>query len=461
MHTLTGKGWIFLLLAVVMLFGCQPRYRPDISHSTPEASSSAAEPQVVSLPEEPLPPPLPEPEQPRRLTLVAVGDLMAHWDQIEDALTPEGDYDFTHSFEAVKEDLSQGYTLGNLETVFGGEALGYSSYPRFSTPDAYGKALKEAGFDFVSTCNNHSLDRDAFGVLRTLEVLDSIGLAHTGSYASKEDAQNITIVEAQGMKIAILAFTFSTNGIPLPKDAPWMVNMLTTEKMVSDFQKARALNPDLIVAMPHMGNEYETYTRDVFLDWMDLMLYHGADLVLASHPHVLQPMMMRELTDVEGVTRQGFIIASLGNFISVQREEPRDMSIILKIDLSQQEGQRPVIESVRFVPIWVSYRDNTGNVNIRVVPVGDALKGLEGDNPLGLNPWDADRLKRANRDIVSLFLGESAIPEKVEREYVFYQRHPPAAQNRPECNLEQRQTKAQAKGLEQRSTLHSQLSPNG
>jgi hypothetical protein len=136
-------------------------------------------------------------------------------------------------------------------------------------------------------------------------------------------------------------------------------------------------------------------------------------------------MMMRELTDIEGVTRQGFIIASLGNFISVQRDEPRDVGVILKIDLSQQEGQRPVIESVRFVPTWVTYKDNTGNLNIRVVPVGDALQSLEEeDNPLGINPWNADRLRRANREVVSLFLGEDAVPEQVQREYVFYQRRP-------------------------------------
>jgi len=412
------KRWIGLLLALALLAGCEPRYRPE-PESAPAPSEAVPQPVSVA---EPSPPPEPEP---RRLTLIAVGDLMAHWDQIEDARTPEGDYDFTHSFEPVKGDLSQGYAIGNLETVFGGEELGYSSYPRFSTPDAYGKALKEAGFDFVTTCNNHSLDKDAYGVVRTLQVLDSLGIAHTGTYATREDSEQITLVEAQGMKIAILAFTFSTNGIPLPKDAPWMVNMLTDEKMVSDFQKARALQPDLIVALPHMGNEYETYTRDVFLQWMDAMLYHGADLVLASHPHVLQPMMMRELTDIEGVTRQGFIIASLGNFISVQRDEPRDVGVILKVDLSQQEGQRPVIESVRFVPTWVTYKDNTGNLNIRVVPVGDALQSLEEENnPLGINPWNADRLRRANREVVSLFLGEDAVPEQVQREYVFYQRRP-------------------------------------
>ncbi len=415
MQNLLNRRWMACLLILLMLSGCQPRCRPDmpISPSEPSPSQPKSQPEPI---------PAPEPELPRRLTLVAVGDLMAHWDQVEDALTSQGGYDFTHSFEAVKEDLSQGYTLGNLETVFGGETLGYSSYPRFSTPDAYGQALKEAGFDFLSTCNNHSLDKDAFGVLRTLQVLDSIGLSHTGSYASREESERITVVEAEGMKIAVLAFTFSTNGIPLPKDAPWIVNMLTTEKMVSDLQKARALEPDLIVVMPHMGNEYETYTRDVFLEWMDLMLYHGADLVLASHPHVLQPMVMRELTDIEGVTRQGFIICSLGNFLAVQRDEPRDVGIILKVDLSQQAGQRPVIEEVRFVPTWVSYRDNTGSVNIRVVPVGDALKGLAGDNPLGLNSWDVNRLQRANQEIVSLFMGDAAPLGEVQREYTFYRR---------------------------------------
>lgn len=411
------RNRIALILPVLFLLACcTERTAPPLPAdsgpppSAPSGSLQAGESSADALS-----------SWPKELTLVAVGDLMVHWDQVEDALQPDGSYDFTHSFEAVEADLAEGYAIGNLETVFGGPEGGYSGYPCFSAPDAVGEALKAAGFDFVSTCNNHSLDQGLPGALRTLEQLDRIGLAHTGTYATREDAQEITIVETGGMRIAILAFTFSTNGIPIPLDAPWAVNMLTEEKLIADLARARTLAPDLIVVMPHMGNEYETFTREVFLEWMDRMLYHGADIVLASHPHVLQPMYMRTLTDAQGRERQGFIICSLGNFISVQREEPRDAGMILKLNIVQNEGERPGIRRVSFVPTWVSYRDNTGRVNIRVVPVGDALADLKGDNRLALNGWDADRLRRANSDITALYLGEAVPAEETRREYIFYQ----------------------------------------
>jgi poly-gamma-glutamate synthesis protein (capsule biosynthesis protein) len=370
------------------------------------------------------PPPPPPPPEPEKLTLVVTGDLMAHIDQVEDSQTQDGGYDFNHVFEQVKDDLSEGYAIGNLETVFGGPQIGPRNYPQFSTPDEYGYALKENGFDFVSTCNNHSLDWYEDGALRTIEILDEIGLAHTGTYRSEEERSKITVVDAGGFKLAILAFTFSTNGIPMPQGKDYLVNMLTEERLITDLQKARALEPDLIAVMPHMGNEYEEYTREAFLYWMDLALYHGADFVFASHPHVLQPMMTRELTDAYGVLRTGFIIASLGNFVSGQRDEPRDIGVILKVDVSKNWGERPAIERVRFVPTWVQYREATGQTNIRVLPVGDALK-TEGDtlNPLGLTADNYNRLRRANDYITAMFLGEAVpVTEEPAREYVFYER---------------------------------------
>lgn len=410
-----------LLTAMLLLVGCQPALEPMAEESSQTSQPEESREESSQEPEEEAPP---EEETPDELTLVVVGDMMAHWDQVEDAYDPEEDsYDFSHCFREVAADLQEGYAIGNLETVFGGPEVGYSSYPRFSTPDAYGWAAKEAGFDFVSTCNNHSLDKDGPGLVRTLELLDEMGIAHTGTYTTQQASEEITLVEAEGMTLAILAFTFSVNGIPIPADSPWMVNMLTEEKLIADLAKARALEPDLIIVMPHMGNEYETYTRDVFLGWMDLMLYHGADLVFASHPHVLQKMLMRELTDVEGNPKQGFIICSMGNFISCQRDEPRDASILLKVSLSRMGEEKPVIDQISFVPIWVSYRDKSGAVSVRVVPVAEALESLEHpNNQMWINPMDADRLWRVNSEITSLYLGAEVPPEEISREYIFYER---------------------------------------
>ena len=364
----------------------------------------------------------PEPEQ-RLLTIVAVGDLMVHIDQVWDAQTEDGGFDFTHNFAQVKNDLQEGFAIGNLETVFGGPEIGPRCFPQFNTPDEFALALKVNGFDFVSTCNNHSLDWHAPALLRTLDVLDSVGLGSTGTYRTREDSEQITIVEAEGFRIAILAFTFSTNGIPIPPGKDYLVNMLTEEKVIADLAKARALEPDLIIVLPHMGNEYEEYTRPVFLHWMDMMLYHGADFVLAAHPHVLQPMMTRELTDIEGVERTGFIMPSLGNFISTQLTDPRDIGIILKLDVVMETGRRPVLERVRFVPTWVQFRHASGPTKVRVLSVGDAIESFaDPSNPLGLRPHDVDRLHRANNYITNMFLGAPQTGENFAREYIFFER---------------------------------------
>ena len=414
-----NKLLLISITAIFMAFafaGCAPapQQEPPQSEIAPPILAIEA-PEVEEIP--------PEPAE-RRLTIVAVGDLMVHIDQVWDAETwGDGGFDFTHNFVQVKDDLNEGFTIGNLETVLGGPEIGPRCFPQFNTPDEFAYALAVNGFDFVSTCNNHSLDWGATALLRTLDILDSVGLGYTGTYRTQEDSEQITIVEYEGFQIAILAWTFSTNGIPIPQGREYLVNMLTEENVIANLAQARALEPDLIIAKPHMGNEYEEHTRAVFLHWMDLMLYHGADFVLAAHPHVLQPMLVRELTDIEGVERTGFIMPSLGNFISTQRTEPRDISIILKLDVIMEAGERPVLERVRFVPIWVQYRRADGSIKIRVLSVGDAIESFEDPaNPFGLREHDIERLHRANNSITNMFFGAPRTGEDFAREYVFFER---------------------------------------
>ena len=416
------KLLLISVLVAAALTGCA--YAPE-PYLPPVETIYQEQPTIPA--EEPANEPTQEPAEPepttQRLTLVAVGDLMVHIDQIWDAETDDGGYDFTHNFAQVRDDLMEGFAIGNLETVLGGPEIGPMCFPQFNTPDEFAHGLKANGFDFVSTCNNHSLDWGPDALIRTLDVLDGIGLGHTGTYRTQEDSEQITIVEVDGFRIAILAFTFSTNGIPIPAGREYLVNMISEEKVIADLARARALEPDLIVVLPHMGNEYEEFTRLVFLHWMDLMLYHGADFVLAAHPHVLQPMHVRELTDIEGVERTGFIMPSLGNAISTQRTEPRDISIILKLDVVMESGERAVLERVRFVPIWVQYRHASGPTKIRVLSVWDAVESFEDpSNPLGLREHDIDRLHRANSYITNMFFGSPRTGEDFAREYIFFER---------------------------------------
>ena len=367
----------------------------------------------------------PAPEEdtsPRRFTLVVAGDLMVHGEQLEDAYRQQQDaYDFSHCFAQVAPDLQEGYAVGNLETVLGGAEIGYSDYPRFNTPDSYAQALLESGFDFVTTANNHCMDKGEAGLLRTLETLDRLGIAHTGTFASRQERDSICIQEVEGVRIAFLAYTFSTNGIPVPEGKEYLVNMIEQKLILQDLNRARELEPDLIVVLPHMGNEYELEPRVPFEDWMDFMMKNGADVILASHPHVLQEMQVKGVDNGDGTSRNAFVIYSLGNFISSQRYENLECSILLKLDFVKQGKAPAALERVRFVPTWVQFRDEAGAYLVRVLPVLDAIEDYENENSYCLTVSNADRLYRVHDWITSRYLGEAPPRDSMQREYVFYE----------------------------------------
>ncbi len=227
----------------------------------------------------------------REAKLAVVGDIMVHDYQYQEAYNPStGSYDFMHNFQDVKK-YFDGYdlVLGNLESTFGGTGRSYSSYPCFNTPDAFLDAVKDAGFDILTTANNHCMDTGKAGLIRTLDKLDEVGIAHMGTYRSAEDRDKILYQNVNGINFAFLSYTYGTNGIAVP-DA-YLVNLIDEDQMVADIKKARE-RADVVVVMPHMGNEYENYPKEVFQKWADLMFLAGADIILASHPHVLQRMVM-------------------------------------------------------------------------------------------------------------------------------------------------------------------------
>ena len=327
---------------------------------------------------------------PKTLTLNAVGDLMVHVEQVSSAKTSDG-YDFNRSFEFIKDYLKADLTVGNLETVFGGAQSGYTGYPAFNTPDAFAAALKNAGFNLLTTANNHSNDRGETGVLRTLDVLKEAGLESFGTYRTQESRDTIFIKNINGFKIAFLSYTYDTNGIPTPAGKDYLINRISGELIIADLKKAKSLKPDLIIVMPHTGVEYATAPSDYYKKLLRTMVQYGADIVLASHPHVLQPTEFVEVTERDGTKRTAFIAYSLGNFISSQRTRPRDAGIILHFTF-EKSGGKTTIKEVAFTPTWVKYLNKAGNYDITVLPVAEALNASnEGEAP-ELRARDAERL---------------------------------------------------------------------
>lgn len=347
------------------------------------------------------------------------GDLMVHSYQYEESYDPStGAYEFDHNFQAVKKYFSSAdYTVGNLETVLGGDEIGAQDYPCFNTPDSFAQAAKDAGFDFFTTANNHCADQGTDALIRTLDVLDSIGIKHTGTNRSQEEKDKIEITDINGIKFVFLSYTYGTNGMKYRND--YNVNMLTEENIKTDIAKAKKLNPDFIVVMPHWGNEYETHQSEEQEKWADLMFAEGADIIVASHPHVLQPMEMRTITDSDGTKRQGYVMYSMGNFISSQTTVPRNASIILNIAVKKVDDQKAQITKVSFIPIWTQFR-NGNNVNDFVVrSVYDVL--TDPDRTAKYRAKDLNRVNDIHYETTSLLLNKDIPIENIQEEYTFYE----------------------------------------
>lgn len=315
------------------------------------------------------------PPKVERFTVLAVGDLMVHGPQNTSARTANG-YDFWPCFEPVASRVSAAdVAIGNLETTLAGAGAGYTGYPTFNSPDAYADALKKAGFDILTTANNHTLDRGPAGNARTLDVLDKLGVLHTGTARSAEEAARVLMTEVRGVKIAVIAYTYGMNGFTAPADKPWMVNVINERMMKADIAKARGAGADLVMVSIHNGVEYQRQPSDSQERLERSLVAAGADVILGSHPHVIQPMEVMAAPRSGETTNTAFIIHSLGNFMSNQRERFRNTGLMLEFVFEKNLKTKVTsLVSVEYVPVWVDETGKRGAAH-RVLPIGDALAG--------------------------------------------------------------------------------------
>ena len=343
---------------------------------------------------------------PARATLLFAGDLMAHSPQLAVARRKKG-YDFAPSFAAVKAIVSAAdLAVANFETTLGGGRGGYTSYPCFSTPDEFALAVKNAGFDVLTTANNHCMDRRFAGLERTVTRLHEMSFDTCGTYAVSEDRGNVLVRDVNGIRIAILAWTYWTNGIPVASDKKWSVAHL--EAASEDMARARSLSPDLIVALPHFGTEYVLTPPRHVTSFVEKLFSWGANVVIASHPHVVQPLELRAPRSEDA--SPAFVAWSMGNFISNQRQAPRDMGVIARVAV-EKSGDVTRLVSADAIPTWVQVRTSKGAYVSRVLPLTTAL-----DSPAAfqISASDLRRLKEAHSDFTGRVLGK-AVPLKNAR----------------------------------------------
>lgn len=347
---------IFLLFILLGLFIFMQirnwNYQTKLSKQTEEILSAntqdANSTEVSSTPE------IDEPE-PITFTLTAIGDVMCHNTQYWDAYQKETNtYDFSYVFDDIKFDIQKSdISVASLETCFAGEERGYSNYPTFNSPDSLAYSLKDIGIDVLSTAGNHCLDMGFDGLSRTIDVLNKADISHLGTYKTQEERDKILFKYTKGLKVAFINYTYGTNGIPVPSDKPYCVNLIDKDLIKKDIESAKSQNADVIVACMHWGTEYQTSPNNEQKDLADFLFQNGVNIILGNHPHVLQPFEKRTVTLEDGSTQDGFIIYALGNFICDQNAENTRNSIILNLSITKQVDGSITVDNIDYIPIYM------------------------------------------------------------------------------------------------------------
>lgn len=327
----------------------------------------------------------PEPEF-ATVNMLVAGDITAHIPQIQQAKIGEDEYDFTSSFEIIAPYLEDAdIAVGDLETSQAGPDLsfwgytGYTGYPLFNAPQELSKALAEAGFDAFTIANNHTLDRGYEGLMETLSHVRGLGVKTFGAYKSPEERNNPLIIERDGLEIAFIGYTYGLNGIPVPEGHEYCVNLAPDfndiTPLIEDIETARANGADLVAVFPHWGEMYVSEPQPQRLrEVASEMAEAGADLIMGSHPHTIQPIEWFFNEDEDGQERATLAVYSFGNFISNQHypHNPTpfvEYGLLLDVDLTKNmETGEAWISGVDYEITWV-HRD----WRHRILPLSDVF----------------------------------------------------------------------------------------
>ncbi len=287
------------------------------------------------------------------IKLSFVGDLMCHSPQYSLARVERDSFNFVPVFREVAPWFRQADVLfGNLETVLAGNRKPYSGYPFFNSPDDYLVSLRQVGFNFLFTSNNHCLDQKEQGIRRTIEQLKERGIGSTGTFVSQKDRDSIRVLTVKGIKVALIAYTYGVNGNKIPGGKQYLVNIIDSVFMRADIARARTLKPDVIITYLHFGEEYERLPNVKQKKVVNQLIASGVDVVIASHPHVLQPVEYFKTNG--GNLDTGFIAWSLGNFLSNQQWRYSDVGAIASLQLEKNIFTGKLrIKSVETIPTWV------------------------------------------------------------------------------------------------------------
>lgn len=305
-------------------------------------------------------PPMPQALLPvEEAELLFAGDAMQHQSQL-DAARSRGSYDYRGCFDAVAPFISRAdYAIVNFEASIGGKP--HTGYPCFSAPEEYASALVDAGFDYFLLANNHILDRRDKGLHRTITTLDTLGIPHSGIYhdVAARDSICPELIYVNGFSIAVLNYTYGTNGIAA--SGPAVVNYIDTDNIARDCARARAMGAELLCVCIHWGEEYKLLPNKSQRDLADKLVAMGVDLIIGSHPHVIQPMELRPRAD----GTHALVVYSLGNFLSGMKTNDTRGGAMVRVKLKRDRNKRAMVDSAYYSLVYV-------DPGFHLVPISEA-----------------------------------------------------------------------------------------
>jgi poly-gamma-glutamate synthesis protein (capsule biosynthesis protein) len=305
---------------IFLLFGCAKTETASADNTVTEESVinttetiTVEMSETVQVPSEQLADPPPE------YKIIMVGDILLHTPVEESCLQPDGSYDYDSLFSHTKEEIAAAdLALVNQEVIIGGADLGITGYPSFNADFSLCDSLAGAGFDIICHATNHAMDKGRKGLINCAKYwrenypqITVLGIHDTADTSTSCGAEPV-ILDLPDMKIAVLNYTYGTNGIQLPDDMPYAVDLLNEEQVAADIQRAEEL-ADFTIVCPHWGTEYRLTSDASQEKWTKIFAENGADLILGTHPHVIEPIEW--VTDEAG-EHEMLVYYSLGNFVN-------------------------------------------------------------------------------------------------------------------------------------------------
>ncbi|SIN99758.1 poly-gamma-glutamate synthesis protein (capsule biosynthesis protein) [Carnobacterium alterfunditum] len=358
---------IGFLLAALIVSGCAN----DVSENSEQASSEIVSTSEASVESED------QLSEEKRISFMGVGDNLIHTGIFEEAQLEDGTYDFKPMFENVANDIEAAdLAFINQETLLGGDEFGFSGYPAFNTPSDMAGNLNELGFDLVNGASNHSLDKGEKGVLNTLEIWnEQENMVFTGVFDSQEDRDAIPVIERDGVTFSFLAYTYGTNGIE--PDVSYRLNYFDEALITQDIERAKQVS-DFVIVSAHWGEEHMLEPNEFQKQYAQLFTDLGVDVVIGTHPHVIQPIEWMEGEN----GNQTLVVYSLGNFLSAMSTgtENNMLGGMISFDFVLTEEEK-AIKNVKWDGIVMHYKgNNTDSTDSRrgfkIYPLADYTEEL-------------------------------------------------------------------------------------